>query len=112
MRGGSNSVVMSQAVRHYRPPLGPRCRPASRLDTTPWRMEATVGTLLVILLSCGPPQEDSDCHIRCDDCEPTCVPDRGLWAPAQAQECDEECDVDIDSLFCVVEADECVLASG
>ena len=73
-----------------------------------------MGTLvaLVLLFSCGPPTEDSDCLMRCNDCEPSCVRDRSVWAPGQDEQCDDECGVDNDKLFCVVEADECVLASG
>ena len=71
-----------------------------------------MGTLvaLVVLLSCGPPTDDSDCLMRCHDCEPSCVRDRSWWAPGQDQQCDEECG--IDSVFCVVDDGECVLASG
>ena len=78
-------------------------------------MEAPLGTLLVILLSCGPPRDDSDCRMRCHACEPTCVNARGSLGATPNEECDEECGVVYegkDSVFCVVEDGECVLASG
>jgi hypothetical protein len=69
-----------------------------------------MGTLLVILLSCGPPRDDSDCRLRCDACEPSCVNTRGSLGATPDEECAPECD--IDSVFCWVDDGECVLASG
>jgi hypothetical protein len=77
-------------------------------------MEAPMGTLvaLVFLLSCGPPADASDCLMRCDDCEPSCKPDRSWWAPGQDQPCDDECNIDNDMWGCEVEDGECVAVTG
>ena len=64
---------------------------------------------LMYLLSCGPPEEDSDCLMRCHDCELSCVRDRSWWAPGQDQVCGDECNVDNDMWFCAVEVGECAV---
>jgi hypothetical protein len=66
---------------------------------------------LALLLSCGPPKSDSDCVRRCDDCKLRCVRSGGLVS-SKDETCDEACDIDNDMWFCVVDAEECVVASG
>ena len=70
----------------------------------------TMGTLvaLVLLLSCGPPENAYDCARRCRACEPSCVQDRGSF-PRPDEECDEECNVANDMWVCDVEEGECVV---
>ena len=70
-----------------------------------------MGTLvaLVLLLSCGPPRDYSDCRMRCHGCEPSCVNTRGSLTPTPDEECAAECNVDNDMWGCALEAGECVV---